>query len=153
MPRRASFYFYFFIASLPLKCKLPTSQACCNPPAPHSPSLPLVLCCFSFNMFYSFFLSTSYFIYCRLPDAPALSSLVFLPASCPPYLLLRCFPPGVRFLTFSGRGSWRLKKDMYTEVIGVKWGGYMWWKCYFKLENFGNWMISFVYFVLVSDRI
>lgn len=56
--------FYFSTASLPLKCELQTSQACCTPPPPPHhhphphlpPTRPVLL---SFNMFYSFFLSTS----------------------------------------------------------------------------------------------
>lgn len=84
-------HFYFSTAALPLKCELQTSQACL------APSLPPALCCFHSPCFIPFFLSTSYFIYCSLPDTYTLFSPSFaLPcvlfALCP----LKMLPSGVR---------------------------------------------------------
>lgn len=104
----------------------------CRHHRPASPPLsttrPVLL---SFTMFYSFFLSTSYFIYCLLPDSYSLFSLSstlppVLLRSHSPYLLLRCCPRASdRFLTFQGRSSWQLRKvrSVYSKVISAE---YIW---------------------------
>lgn len=88
---RAGPLFYFAAASLPLKCELKH----------HRPPRPLPsLCCFHSPCFIPFFLSTSYCIYCSLPDT--LFSLSLTPLkltsftiSPPEVVALGCQIPGI----------------------------------------------------------
>lgn len=82
--------FYFSTALLPLKCELQTPQACIPTLTTPSPTRPVLLL---FAMFYSFFLSTSYFIYCSLPDTRTFIISLFHSALCPLTLLFTISPP------------------------------------------------------------